>query len=81
VGGFVIYMLLLAPLWLRTASWAAKVPPAGGGQARASKEALKRRLMSLTHPNLPFRVEEGPDSDEVVVTRDTLDDTWIGLLF
>lgn len=57
LGGLLVYVLCLVPVFTRTASWAAVVAPAGppGGAPVAAAE-LARRLLALNGPDSPFTV-------------------------
>ena len=81
IVGFLIYLALLGPLWLRIASRLLTIPGAERADRPVDENALRDRLAALERPDLPFKLTVGKRPDELVVSWNTLDAAWIGPLF
>ncbi len=77
LGIFAGYLILLVPVWTRTASWAA-VAPARSGVTPVPCDELRRRLLALNRPDHPFRVTV--DGPWITAEWNVVDRHWVEIL-
>lgn len=78
LAGIGVYIVFLAALWLRLATWAATIDPDRETDPVPESE-LRRRIREIDDLDSPLVVEDGKRPGELVVTWNYADSHWAGV--
>lgn len=73
------YLLLLAWIFIRMATWAMTFEPEAGVHA-VSEAVLRQRILALNEAEFPFTVKPGKRDDELIMEWKYADATWFDLM-